>query len=164
MRLLLPTPLLSILLTLILPTLTLSSPSPQLVSEDLIHLLPHHVLFLRQLNDLQTFSGNLGGVPASPITNSGDSKRPFEVDGSTFTDFKSAAQRSCDNQSNGCSKAANANGGSKGGLKVQDCDKQKQDCNSAQSNAKVQDFNTAVQSQNIGPDPQFPDFDLICEA
>lgn len=37
-------------------------------------------------------------------------------------------------------------------------------CNSAQSSAKVQDFKTAVASTNIGPDPNFPDFDLICEG
>jgi hypothetical protein len=37
-------------------------------------------------------------------------------------------------------------------------------CNSAQQSAQVKDFNTAVASTNIGPDPQFPDFDLICEG
>ena len=39
------------------------------------------------------------------------------------------------------------------------------DCNSAQSSATVKDFQgAAVASENIGPDPAFPDFDLICEA
>jgi hypothetical protein len=37
-------------------------------------------------------------------------------------------------------------------------------CNSAQGKATVKDFNTAVASTNIGPDPLFPDFDLICEG
>ena len=37
-------------------------------------------------------------------------------------------------------------------------------CNSAQQSAQVQDFQTGVASTNIGPDPQFPDFDLICEG
>jgi hypothetical protein len=39
-------------------------------------------------------------------------------------------------------------------------------CKSAQSAAAVQDFAVAapVASTNIGPDPQFPDFDLICEG
>ncbi len=38
----------------------------------------------RDVQNLQTFSGALGGVKASAITNSGDPTRPFEVDGSTF--------------------------------------------------------------------------------
>ena len=37
-------------------------------------------------------------------------------------------------------------------------------CNTAQQNAQVKDFTSAVQSTNIGPDPQFLDFDLICEG
>lgn len=37
-------------------------------------------------------------------------------------------------------------------------------CNDAQKSAQVKDFNTAVASTNIGPDPDFPDFDLICEG
>jgi hypothetical protein len=37
-------------------------------------------------------------------------------------------------------------------------------CNTAQQNAQVKDFTSAVQSTNIGPDPQFRDFDLICEG
>lgn len=36
-------------------------------------------------------------------------------------------------------------------------------CNQAQQTAQVQDF-TPVASTNIGPDPLFPDFDLICEG
>ena len=34
--------------------------------------------------NLQTFRGAVGGVAASAITDSGDSKRPFGVDGDTF--------------------------------------------------------------------------------
>lgn len=37
-------------------------------------------------------------------------------------------------------------------------------CKSAQQSAQVKDFQTAVASTNIGPDPLFPDFDLICEG
>ena len=33
----------------------------------------------------------------------------------------------------------------------------------AQQTAKVKDF-TPLRSENIGPDPLFPDFDLICEG
>jgi len=34
--------------------------------------------------NLQTFRGAVGGVAASAITDSGDAKRPFGVDGDTF--------------------------------------------------------------------------------
>jgi hypothetical protein len=37
-------------------------------------------------------------------------------------------------------------------------------CNDAQKSATVKDFNIAVASENIGPDPEFGDFDLICDA
>jgi CxxC motif-containing protein (DUF1111 family) len=62
-----------------------------------------------------------------------------------------------------CSQAANA-AGKDGGTTVNDCDKQNDECKSAQSSASVQDFTTGVASTNIGPDPAFPDFDLICDA
>jgi hypothetical protein len=107
------TPLPSTLLAFLfaLPALSYASPQPALVSTDYeISLIPRHTLFLRQVTDLQTFSQALGGTPASPITNSGDTERPFSVDGSTFTDFDSAAQRSCDNQFQACQNAANGNG------------------------------------------------------
>ncbi|KAK0387812.1 hypothetical protein NLU13_4057 [Sarocladium strictum] len=55
------------------------------------------------------------------ITNSGNPKRPFEVDGDTFTDFESAFNRACDNQKNACADKANKGGGN---FKVGDCDKQ----------------------------------------
>jgi hypothetical protein len=37
-------------------------------------------------------------------------------------------------------------------------------CNSFQQSVPVKDFTTGVASTNIGPDPSFPDFDLICEG
>ena len=111
---LLPTSLLT-LLHLALPALCHASPQPRLITSDWEQsLVPRHTLFLRQVSDLQTFTGALGGTKASPITNSGDAKRPFKVDGDTFTDFDTAAQRSCDNQFQGCSRAANANGNGNG--------------------------------------------------
>ncbi|KAF2035432.1 hypothetical protein EK21DRAFT_106961 [Setomelanomma holmii] len=210
----LPPTLLALLFAL--PALSHASPSPALVGSDWeISLIPRHTLFLRQLSDLQTFSSALGGTRASAITNSGDSSRPFSVDGQTFDSFASAAQRSCDNQFQACQSAANGNGNGNqqnqassnrngqsqnnnnnqnnqqnkdrkqkskrqdgkgngggngiekrqnGGLTVNQCDQQKDQCNSAQQSATVKDFNTAVASTNIGPDPQFPDFDLICEG
>jgi hypothetical protein len=107
---LLPSVLLS-LLSLALPALSHASPQPPLISSDYeMSLVPRHTLFLRQISNLQTFEGQLGGVAASPITNSGDAKRPFSVDGDTFDSFESAAQRSCDNQFNKCGDAANGNG------------------------------------------------------
>jgi hypothetical protein len=108
------TPLPSTLLAFLfaLPALSHASPQPALVSTDYeISLIPRHTLFLRQVSNLQTFSQALGGTPASAITNSGDKERPFSVDGDTFTDFDSAAQRSCDNQFQACQNAANGNGG-----------------------------------------------------
>ena len=47
---------------------------------------------------------------------------------------------------------------------VQRADLWTEKCNNAQQTATVQDFTQGVASTNIGPDPQFPDFDLICEA
>ena len=143
---LIPPPLL-LLLTLALPTLSHASPSPALISDPYAQsLVPLHTLFLRQLSDLQIFDQALGGARASPITNSGDAKRPFSVDGSTFDKFEQAAQRSCDGQFQKCQGVANGNangGGSKekhrnrdgdkggkdkrqnGGITVQQCDEQK---------------------------------------
>ncbi|KAH4927991.1 hypothetical protein HBI56_119920 [Parastagonospora nodorum] len=258
---LLPSTLLSLLFAL--PAFSHASPSPALVSSDFeISLIPRHQLFLRQLNDLQIFTSALGGVRASPITNSGDTERPFRVDGDTFNDFQSAAGRSCDNQFQGCQAVANGNGGQvraqsngggggnsgqqrkqqsdngngngngkgngngngngdnnnngdgngngngnqngngnrdgndnnndrnnnnnndrnrrsevyanetdsildkrqNGGITVNQCDEQKNQCKSALDATTIKDFNTALQSINIGPDPNFPDFDLICEG
>jgi hypothetical protein len=84
------------------------------------------VLFPRQAatgQNLQAFTGALGGIKADAVTNSGNSERPFEVDGDTFTDFNSAAQRSCDNQKNKCAQTANS-GDNKAGFEVSDCDQQ----------------------------------------
>lgn len=112
------------LLPMALPALTHASPQPALVAEEYMHLMPRNTLFFRQTTDLQSFTSALGGAAADSITNSGDSERPFQVDGDTFTDFESAAQRSCDNQFNECSQRANEQG-NKGDFKVEDCDDQK---------------------------------------
>ncbi|KAJ4294454.1 hypothetical protein N0V90_008145 [Kalmusia sp. IMI 367209] len=125
--------------------------------------MPRHTLFFRQSSNLQTFDQALGGFAASPIENSGDNERPFRVDGDTFPDFQTAGQRSCDNQFQKCSQAANQ-GGNKSGFEVKDCDTQKGQCNDAQQTATVKDFQSAVATKNFGQDPDFPDFDLICEV
>ncbi|KAF2809708.1 uncharacterized protein BDZ99DRAFT_463478 [Mytilinidion resinicola] len=111
------------LLALSFFTLTSAFSPTILVPDAEIHLIPHHTLFSRQVSNLQTFNGSLGGA-APAISNSGDPKRPFEVDGDTFTDFKSAAQRTCDNQANTCSEAAN-DAKDKGPFSVNDCNSQR---------------------------------------
>ncbi|KAF1839238.1 hypothetical protein BDW02DRAFT_487414 [Decorospora gaudefroyi] len=164
---LLPPTLLTLLHFHLHLALSHASPQPPLITSDYeMSLLPRHTLFLRQVSNLQTFSGELGGAPAAPITNSGDQERPFSVEGDTFDTFESAAQRSCDNQFNACAQAANSRNRRRqdGGLSVQACSEQKDACNAAQQNAQVKDFTNAVASTNIGPDPEFPDFDLICEG
>ena len=70
----------------------------------------------------QTFTGALGGAAADPITNSGNSARPFEVSGSTFTDLTSAWTRSCNNQHNACADIAN--GSKSAGVTTGECDTQ----------------------------------------
>lgn len=118
-------PSLWLLVAFALPTLTFSSPSPPyLVGDEYTHLMPRNTLFFRQTTNLQTFTSALGGFQASVIQNSGDPKRPFSVDGDTFPDFDTASQRSCDNQFQSCSKAANEKG-NKGTLTVAGCDTQK---------------------------------------
>lgn len=76
--------------------------------------------------NLNTFTGAIGGIAADPITSTGNSKDPFEVDGSTFADFQSALNRSCNNQHNACASAANASGDKS--LTVGDCDNQQTQC------------------------------------
>lgn len=112
---LLPAPLLTLLF---LSLTSAASPSPAFLSSadnHSISLVPRHTLFYRQLKDLQSFSGSLGGVRASSIMNSGIPDRPFQVEGSNFPDFATAAMRSCDEQFDGCQRMANSKGGGGGG-------------------------------------------------
>ncbi|KAK3393109.1 hypothetical protein B0H63DRAFT_516315 [Podospora didyma] len=74
--------------------------------------------------NLQTFTGALGDIKASAIQSSGNRDKPFEVDSETFNDFKTAANRACDNQFNGCQRFANDNQKKPGAFTVGDCDKQ----------------------------------------
>ena len=101
----------ALVLAILSPTLGAASPQPALISSDYaMSLVPRHTLFLRQMSDLQTFDSALAGVRASSITNSGSTERPFQVGDDTFPDFATAAQRSCDQQFQGCQKAANEGG------------------------------------------------------
>ncbi|KAK0105023.1 hypothetical protein ONS96_004429 [Cadophora gregata f. sp. sojae] len=96
-----------------------------LAGPDLAINFPGFLRTRAESGNLQTFSSALGGIPAEPITSTTDAKRPFQVDGTTFTDFRSAASRSCSLQHNKCATLANSKDGSNsGGIKVGDCDDQ----------------------------------------
>lgn len=76
----------------------------------------------RQTGNLQTFTGTLGGIAATPVQNSGDAKRPFQVKGDTFVNLSAALARSCDQQFNACANAAN---GGDQTLSLTQCNSQK---------------------------------------
>ncbi|KXJ94016.1 hypothetical protein Micbo1qcDRAFT_220617 [Microdochium bolleyi] len=92
------------------------------------------------LSNLQPFSGSLGGFAAPSISQSKDSRRPFEVDGNTFNSFSAAADRACDNQKNKCADAANA--GRNRAFSVGECDQQNERCKTAAKSAKDTNFAT----------------------
>jgi len=72
-------------------------------------------------------SGAIGGIAAPAVTNSGDSTRPFSVNGNTFVNKAAAVQRACSIQNNACADAVNS--GSVKGFTVADCNKQETTCN-----------------------------------
>ncbi|XMA18872.1 hypothetical protein WAI453_011663 [Rhynchosporium graminicola] len=75
--------------------------------------------------NLQSFASALVSVPADPITITADPKKPFEVAGSTFSDFRSAVTRSCSIQKNACAEIANSKDGrNTAGIRVGNCDDQ----------------------------------------
>ena len=74
---------------------------------------------------LASGSSALGGA-APPVTDSGDSTRPFKVNGNTFVNKSAAVQRSCDIQFNACANAFN--GGKATGFNLSDCQNQKNAC------------------------------------
>ncbi|KAI0377661.1 hypothetical protein F5Y04DRAFT_174719 [Hypomontagnella monticulosa] len=75
--------------------------------------------------NLQTFTGALGGIKASPITRSGDPTRPFLVDGEEMEDFDHAVIHSCDNQRDSCVRIPITVDGSP---TARDCSAQKTQC------------------------------------
>ncbi|KAK4165758.1 hypothetical protein QBC43DRAFT_315104 [Cladorrhinum sp. PSN259] len=117
------------------------------------------ILAARQLSNLQSFSGALGGERASDILNSGDPDRPFEVDGDTFRDYDTAANRACDNQKNRCAEIAN-NSGSARQFSVNDCDRQSEACKSTASAAANRAF-AAPASVLVSSNEQF---DFFCDV
>jgi transcription initiation factor TFIID subunit 15 len=68
----------------------------------------------------------IGGIAAPAVTNSGDSKRPFSVNGNTFVNKSAAVQRACDIQNNACADAVNS--GKLSGLSAGDCGAQVSIC------------------------------------
>jgi len=71
--------------------------------------------------NLQTFTGSLGGAPPPVVT----SAKGFETDNSEFVNLAAAIGRSCDVQHNACANAANSGGQS---FTVNDCDQQDTTC------------------------------------
>ncbi|KAI4179004.1 MAG: hypothetical protein L6R41_008091 [Letrouitia leprolyta] len=93
-------------------------------------------------DNIQTFTGTLGGAPPPVIKSSGD--RPFSVNGNTFVNTGAALQRSCAIQHNACADAANS-GKLAGG--VGQCDAQEKECNAA---ASISSDTTAASSTSAG--------------
>ncbi|KAI0714325.1 hypothetical protein C8T65DRAFT_573597 [Cerioporus squamosus] len=80
-------------------------------------------------DNLQTFTGALGGVTPPPVTANADGS--FQVQGNaSFKDLNNALTRSCDVQHNQCANAANASG-NKGDLTVAACGDQQTQCDAA---------------------------------
>ncbi|KAI8306939.1 hypothetical protein K4K61_003975 [Colletotrichum sp. SAR11_59] len=66
------------------------------------------------------------GLAAPAVTDSGDSSRPFSVNGNSFISKANAVQRACDIQRNSCFNAIN--GGQGNGASTSECDAQVQAC------------------------------------
>ncbi|KAF6829369.1 hypothetical protein CPLU01_08011 [Colletotrichum plurivorum] len=81
--------------------------------------------------NVQTFTGDLGGLPPPVIQSSGN--RPFSVNGDTFVGKGAALGRSCDVQKNKCANAVNS--GQLDG-EVSQCDEQANQCRAAAASKK----------------------------
>ncbi|OIW30550.1 hypothetical protein CONLIGDRAFT_642637 [Coniochaeta ligniaria NRRL 30616] len=133
-----------------LATAAAAAASPE-ISDDLafnLGLLPRQTV-----NNLQVFTGALGGAAADAITQSDDPKAPFEVNGDTFNDFKTAANRACDNQHNACADLANNKTGK---FTVGQCDQQSTQCKAAIDTATKTSFNALFSST--------AEFDIFCDT
>ncbi|KAJ4993297.1 hypothetical protein SVAN01_01272 [Stagonosporopsis vannaccii] len=82
----------------------------------------------RQTGNVQTFTSALGGIAATPVEDSGNPDRPFQVKGDTFANINAALARSCDQQFNACANAAN---GGDPNLSVTQCSTQKDQCSAS---------------------------------
>ncbi|KAI9055119.1 hypothetical protein LZ554_000084 [Drepanopeziza brunnea f. sp. 'monogermtubi'] len=96
--------------------------------------------------DLQTFSSALAGIACEPITSTSDARRPYAVGSDTFTDYASAAVRTCNDQKNKCAAVANK-GGDESSVTLDDCDEQEEKCT---NNASTADPSTI----GVAPPPQ----------
>ncbi|KAF2729214.1 hypothetical protein EJ04DRAFT_516088 [Polyplosphaeria fusca] len=85
-------------------------------------------LHARAPQNAQTFTGALGGIEATPIDDSGNEDRPFQVGDATFVNLAAAVQRSCDQQFNACANEANAGSAD---FEFEECTAQKDACDAA---------------------------------
>ncbi|GFG25212.1 hypothetical protein IFM61606_05146 [Aspergillus udagawae] len=123
---------------------------------------------LGKRQDLQSFAGALGGA-APAVTSTGDAERPYGVSGNTFTDFESAAQRSCNEQFDSCQKIANTDPSAS--FSLQDCQNQLKSCMSVstvQATAASINHLESASNTNSGPIaqtmvPYDDEFDLVCD-
>jgi len=99
----------------------------------------------RAEQNLQTFKGALGGVEAEAITSNSDPKRPFAVGSDTFTTYKDAAVRTCNNQKNACAKVANGKN-NPDDITVAQCDDQETDCSNNASQVNPSTIAAAAES------------------
>jgi len=77
-------------------------------------------------NNLQKFTGALGGIAAPTVIVGG---RGFQVEGNdSFLNQSAALGRSCDVQHNKCANLANSAAGKSAGLSVGQCDQQNNQC------------------------------------
>lgn len=80
-------------------------------------------------NNVQKFTGALGGIKAPTVTPGG---RGFQVEGNdSFLNQSAALGRSCDVQHNQCANLANSAAGRSAGLTVGQCDQQNNSCRSS---------------------------------
>ncbi|KAH9905269.1 hypothetical protein F4778DRAFT_729222 [Xylariomycetidae sp. FL2044] len=88
---------------------------------------------------LMFFRGSLGSIGAEQIFDSGITSWRYDVGGTVFSDFESAAEQSCYNQDLACINMVNgANNPNR--VTVDDCDAQQSKCISAASSATATTF------------------------
>ncbi|KAL3453816.1 hypothetical protein BJX65DRAFT_301632 [Aspergillus insuetus] len=98
-------------------------------------------------------AGTLGSSAPSVIK-TGNSERPFAVDGNTFADYDSAAQRSCNIQFDNCQRSANSGSS----FSVSDCQDQQNDCLADPPVAEVESSSvTAAEDDSSESDTTEPD-------
>ncbi|KAG7142523.1 hypothetical protein HYQ45_001140 [Verticillium longisporum] len=85
-------------------------------------------------NNIQTFTGTLGGAAPAIVSSAANADRPFSVGDVTFTTDNAALSRSCAVQNNACFNAANAGQLAEG---TAACSAQEDDCLAAARLRKV---------------------------